>query len=875
MINSLELSRPKTTGVRTGGALLGIILSAALALSSCAGVASENVSKKPPPTSPSVTTLIVETTSLTAGTAHVAYSASLSVAGGTAPYSWSVSSGALPTGLTLAATGAISGTPTAAGDSSFTVLATDSSDPAQTASQPLSLSIAATAPSSPGSLQISNGALAGATLDVAYSQSLAATGGSAPYHWSVTSGTLPVGLALNASSGLISGTPAAAGTSSFTVQVTDTSSPAKTASKSLGIAVSRSTSALKITTASLAGGQVNSAYSSTLTASGGKTPYQWSNASGSLPAGLSLTASTGLIAGTPTQSGTSAITAQVTDSSSPAQTASESFSIAIAAEGTGTAVSACGTLGNSGTTYLLTSNVSSAGSCFSIAASDVTLNLNGHTVTYNTASQSAATYAISGVACWDASNPSGNPCGDTFDNFTVYGGNIVEGSATAASFAHPIRMGQGLNSGPTIHDVNFTWSSDSAVGIYLDYAGQSVAGAAVIYNNTLNNKVTTIQSRADIDGLSIEITQATATSTPAQVYNNTIHGGPQGGIQSESAGAQIYGNTIEQGTVGTSEYTNDFSIYPWAPNQSVHDNIILPSQGRGVSIDSSAYSVAGTVVQSNTITVISKADNSEYNGCPLNGTYGVQYDDAAADASDQNNTVIANAQQCDGAGLRLTQYAAGDTSANNSYTAKLLSGAASGVVAAGISLDSLGAPAFTATGDTFTGDSASFYVDWDGAAPFTCISCIFAPGTNPSNYTTFYFWNGGGAVTAGGLHFRDSTFIGAASKTSTSMSVPGTYGQAAEYWIDWTYQLGIANGAGAAVVITDNLGNTVLSGTSDANGQISAVLAEFRMHVSGTSAAEEMHTPHTVSISKSGCTSQSFSVAISQTTAQNVTLACP
>jgi hypothetical protein len=809
---------------------------------------------------------------LTSGTVRAAYSASLTATGGNAPYAWSVSSGTLPAGLTLAATGAISGTPSAVGSFSFMVSATDSGDPAHTASQSLSLSILAAGSSS---LQISTSALAGATLGSAYSQGLAATGGTAPYHWSVTSGTLPVGLALNASSGLINGTPTTAGASTFTVQVTDASNPAETASKSLNIAVSSSTSALKITTASLAGGEVSSAYSSTLNATGGKTPYKWSIAGGSLPTGLSLTPSTGLIAGTPTQSGTSSVTAEVTDSSSPAESASESFSIGIAAAGTGTVVNACGTLGNSGTTYLLTANVSAAGSCFSIQASDVTLNLNGHTITYNAASQSAATYAISGVACWDTSNPSSNPCGGSFDNFTVYGGNIVEGSGTAASFAHPIRVGQGLNSGPTIHDINFTWSSDSAVGIYLNYAGQSVPGAAVIYNNTLNNNVTSIQSRADIDGLSIEVSQATATSAPAQIYDNTIHGGPQGGIQSESTGAQVYGNTIEQGTVGSNEYTNDFSIYPWAPNQNVHNNTILPSQGRGISIDSAAYSVANTVVQANTITVIAKADNSEYNGCPLDGTYGVQYDDSAAGASDQDNTVIADAQQCNGAGLRLTSFGGGNTSTNNSYTGKLLSGAASGVVAAGISLDSATSSAFTATGDTFTGDTSSLYVDWDGAGPFTCISCTFASGANPSSYTTFYFWNGNSPAVAGGLHFRDSKFTGSASKTSTSMVVPGNYGQTAEYWIDWTYQLSIGNGAGATVVITDNLGNTVFSGTASGSGQVSPVLTEFRMHNSGTSAVQEMHTPHTVTISESGCTSQSFSVAISQTTTQSVTLACP
>jgi hypothetical protein len=870
MKTHLKLSGPETERVRSASALICVILGVAFGMAGCVGVTGSTADKKLSPTSPSVTTVTITTTSLTAGTVHVAYAASLAATGGTAPYTWSVESGTLPVGLTLAATGAISGTPSAAGNSSFTVDVTDSSNPAQTASQSLNLSILSTGSSS---LQITTSALAGATLRSAYSQTIAATGGTLPYHWSVTSGTLPAGLALNASAGAISGTPTTAGTLTFTVQATDSSSPAETASKSLSIAVSSSTSSLKITTPSLAGGQVNSAYSSTLAATGGQTPYKWSIAGGSLPTGLALTASTGLIAGTPTQSGTSSITAQVTDSSSPAQSASESFSIAIAAAGTGTAVSACGTLGNTGTTYLLTANVSSAGSCFSIQASDVTLNLNGHTVTYNTANQSAATYAISGVACWDTSNPSSNPCGGTFDGFTVYGGNIVEGSGTAASFAHPIRMGQGLNSGPTVHDVTFTWSSDSAVGIYVDYAGQSVTGGTVIYDNTLNNNVTSIQSRADIDGLSIEITQAASTSTPAQIYNNTIHGGPQGGIASESLGAQIYGNTIEQGTVGTNQYTNDFSIYPWAPNQNVHNNIILPSQGRGISLDASGGVVNGSVVQGNTITVIEKSDNSEYGGCELGGTYGIQYDDQASASSDVSNTVVADAQQCNGGGLRLTAVGTGNTSSNNSYTGKLMSGFASGVVATGLSLDSGGQPAVSATHDTFIGDTSSVYVDWDGAGPLTCISCILGSGPEPSNYITFYFWNGGTPVTPGGLHFRDTTFTGSASKTSTSMTVPGNNGQTAEYWIDWTYTVTVEDGTGAAVSgasvsIIDDLGNNVFAGTTNSSGQASAVLTEFRMHNSGTSAVQEMHTPDAVSISKSGCTTLNYSTTVAATTSE-------
>ncbi len=200
-------------------------------------------------------------------------------------------------------------------------------------------------------------------------------------------------------------------------------------------------------------------------------------------------------------------------------------------------------------------------------------------------------------------------------------------------------------------------------------------------------------------------------------------------------------------------------------------------------------------MQSNTITVIEKSDNSEYGGCELDGTYGVQYDDQAAGASDVGNTVVANAQQCNGGGLRLTAVGTGDSSSNNSYTGKLLSGAASGVAGNGLSIDSGGQPAFNVTRDTFIGDTSSIYVDWDGAGPLTCISCTLGSGPEPSNYTTFYFWNGGTSVTPGGLHFRDTTFTGSASKTSTSMTVPGNNGQTAEYWIDWTYTLTVEDGS--------------------------------------------------------------------------------
>src|SRR4029453_240328 len=86
-------------------------------------------------------------------------------------------------------------------------------------------------------LAITTSTLPGGTVGVAYSQSLAATGGATPYTWSIVAGSLPAGLALNAATGLISGTPTTPGTALFTAQVVDSASPQGSAQRGLSIAV--------------------------------------------------------------------------------------------------------------------------------------------------------------------------------------------------------------------------------------------------------------------------------------------------------------------------------------------------------------------------------------------------------------------------------------------------------------------------------------------------------------------------------------------------------------------------------------------------------------------------------------------------------------
>ncbi len=269
--------------------------------------------------------LVISTSPLPNGQVNTPYTATLAATGGTTPYTWSLTSGALPAGLTLnASTGAITGTPTAAATSTpLTFKVTDSSSPALTQSANLTLTISSAA------LVISTSPLPNGQVNTPYTATLAATGGTTPYTWSLTSGTLPAGLTLNASTGAITGTPTAAATSTpLTFKVTDSSSPALTQSANLTLTIS--SAALVISTSPLPNGQVNTPYTATLAATGGTTPYTWSLTSGTLPAGLTLNASTGAITGTPTAAATSTpLTFKVTDSSSPALTQSANLTLTI------------------------------------------------------------------------------------------------------------------------------------------------------------------------------------------------------------------------------------------------------------------------------------------------------------------------------------------------------------------------------------------------------------------------------------------------------------------------------------------------------------------------------------------------------------------
>jgi hypothetical protein len=158
--------------------------------------------------------LDLTTAQLTAGQQGVAYSQTLAAAGGKLPYTWSLATGALPAGLSLNPTsGAISGTPSVAGTFNLTVAVNDAD------SHRMSKAFALVINAPQLTLQVAT--LIDALMGQSFSYQPAAAGGRAPYTWAITSGALPAGLTLNVSTGLISGTPTAAGSFAATITVRD------------------------------------------------------------------------------------------------------------------------------------------------------------------------------------------------------------------------------------------------------------------------------------------------------------------------------------------------------------------------------------------------------------------------------------------------------------------------------------------------------------------------------------------------------------------------------------------------------------------------------------------------------------------------------
>jgi hypothetical protein len=335
--------------------------------------------------------LILADTAPTAATLCTPYSFTFSATGGKTPYTYSVASGILPTGLTLnPATGQVSGTPqlalanagVATQNFALRIRVTDSSDPQQSTQRDFTLTL--NDPNAPFAIQ-------GST-----NQTVPATGGTTatftatpnptpltPYNftpvtWSITNlAGLPAGFGLGSQTGqttaITVGPSVAAGAYSVNLQANDNACGTVRHQATFTVNVTKlgpQQGNLEITTPTLADGIICTPYSQTMAASGGVSPYNWSVV-GTLPSGLSINPLTGEISGTPLVPGAAAgvnqgqsvatfpITVNVRDSSSTALTASRQFTFRLSDPAapftiTGNAVQSVPTTGGTGSLLTVT-----------------------------------------------------------------------------------------------------------------------------------------------------------------------------------------------------------------------------------------------------------------------------------------------------------------------------------------------------------------------------------------------------------------------------------------------------------------------------------------------------------------------------------------
>ncbi|HEX7615083.1 MAG TPA: putative Ig domain-containing protein [Thermoanaerobaculia bacterium] len=439
-----------------------------------------------------------------------------------------------------------------------------------------------------------------------YSATLTALGGTRPYvAWAATG--LPAGLSIGATTGLISGTPSAAGT--FPVGVSVTDSALKTGSRSYTLRIA---SPLTITTASLPNGTPGTPYSQPLVATGGSGTLTWSLATGSQPPppGIGLTTA-GVLSGTPTGTGTYPFTVQVVDSGSPQQTATGSLSITVgaapcdpialaasisAASGTTqtinltagctytfTAGSAADTLTalphiTSGTSLTINGNGAtlqrstvSGTPAFRLLAVDGggTLNLNSVSVTNGGCGNGASCNNLEGGGAFVAaggtlnvvlSNFTGNQTG--VDSTNSRGGAIESfGALTVDRSAFTSNQAQNnggaiFNFGGTLTVTNSTFASNTA---------QNVGGAIVVFSpnaSTITNSTFVGNTASRLLWGGTETGSAIynqnglnwnyPASGPLTVTSSTFAGnGANGAIATETGVATTLRNTILTGSAGT------------------------------------------------------------------------------------------------------------------------------------------------------------------------------------------------------------------------------------------------------------------------------------------------------------------------------------
>ncbi|GAB3102786.1 putative Ig domain-containing protein [Lysobacter terrae] len=548
----------------------------------------------------------VSPTTLPNATVGAAYSQTLTASGGTTPpFTFAVTAGALPAGLSLSSTGALTGTPTAGGSFNFTITATDSA--AHSGSRAYALTVNAP------TVSVSPTTLPSATAGSAYSQTITASGGTATYTFAITAGALPAGLTLS-SGGALSGTPTAGGTFNFTVTATDSSTGTGpyTGSRAYSLTVNAPTISVSPTT--LPGATEASAYSQTITASGGTSPHSFAITAGALPAGLVLS-SAGTLSGTPTANGTFNFTVTATDSSTGTgpYTGSRAYSLVVAPQAPPTANPVSATVAfNSGANPITLNITGSVPTSVAVAtaASNGTAIASGTSITY----QPNTGFVGSDSFTYTATNSGGTSAPATV-TITVTGPPVPVANAVSATVA--------FNSGANPITLNITGGVPTSVAIGTAPAnGTAIAsGTSITYqpNVGYSGSDSFTYTASNLGGTSAPATVSITVSAPTIVVSpSTLPNGVAGAAYSQtlsgSGGTSPYTFSLVSGALPVGMSLSSAGVFSGTPITAGTFNFTVRATDANGFTGDQAYSV---VIAAPTITVAPAS-------LP-NGTAGVAY----------------------------------------------------------------------------------------------------------------------------------------------------------------------------------------------------------------------------------------------------------
>ncbi len=507
-------------------------------------------------------------------------------------------------------------------------------------------------------------------------------------------------------------------------------------------------------------------------------------------------------------------------------------------------LSAPGILDVDGADYVLETDLTCDGTCFSVQAPNITLDLNGHTIVYAESPSTSPHHGVISGASW--AGVEDNPLGGNDAGLAIRNGTIRQG-AGGGERSHAIAFYQMNSTGHyDISNLEIEVSGNSAVNIWV--ADSALRGNFDVHDNTLISNVTVIGNRHQIDGTLVRIARP-GEYGPDLVHDNVLIGGAQGGIIVRAAGSQVYRNDISQ----NGRYSNDFSVYAYGERVEVFENTIHPVSGRGVHVNSPSC-----VVYDNDIDVTELPQNDEYGGCQLGGAYGVQLEDGARDVLVYANTIRARALECDAKAVRATNLTTG---ANNLVVENELIAERVGATSAradGISVVIVDG-GLTFRDNRVTADSSILYNYWHGCSGVRYDHNTFARGTNPALDFVGTYFNNRDPVS---VIIQDTEFLDGVDAGLVEMTPIGYGGWvgSGEYRVDWTVRLTVVGGGGSAlsgahVTVRDALGETVFSGTTDGAGIVQTVLSQLRIwNTADVAMNREDYTPHTVTVDTDGAT---------------------